>query len=272
MKDAGYNRGLAVARDGSLFAVSNGHTNMITVYSTVDASETVSFGGRGAGSGQFNEPFKLCTSPRDTLLVVDFGNKRVQEVTFSGVHIRYIGEGVFGDCIYGIACNDQHIAVTKYGGATPNRVLVFNYSTGELLRQFGPCGNGDGRIEHPTGVRFTPDNQHIIVVDTHYKNQRLSMFTVDGVWVKHIGVGVLGGGGMRYVDLGDVDFTTDGGIIVADYGNHRVCVFAADGVMTSSWGAEGTSDGQFKYPTALAVSGGKLFVLDSFSTRVQVFD
>jgi len=271
VKDAGYNRGLAVARDGSLFAVSNGHTNMITVYSTVDGAETVSFGGRGAGPGQFNlghfnMSSKLCITPRDTLLVADFGNQRVQEVTMAGVHIGDIGAGVFGEGICGIACNDELIVVTKYGGLTPNRVLVFNYSTGELLRQFGPGGRGDGQIGHPTGVRFTPDNQHIIVVDT-YSNNRLSMFTVDGVFVKHIGVGVLGSFGRC-----DVDFTADGRIIVADYCNHRVCVFAADGVMTSSWGSKGTSDGQFHYPTALAVSGDKLYVLDANSARVQVFD
>jgi len=239
---------------------------MITVYSTVDGSETVSFGGNGAGPGRFKRPMKLCITPRDTLLVADFGNKRVQEVTFSGVHIRYIGEGVFRGDIYGIACNDELIVVTKFIGAMPNRVLVFNYSTGELLRQFAAYGSGDGQIgQHPTGVRFTPDNQHIIVVDILY-NKRLSMFTVDGVFVKHIGVGVLGSGDC------DVDFTADGRIIVAEYCNHRVCVFAADGVMTLSWGTEGTSDGQFEYPTALAVSGDKLFVLDDFSARVQVFD
>jgi len=269
VKDAGDNAGigLAVARDGSLFAVSNAGTNMVTVYSTVDGSETVSFGGKGSGPGQFNRPQKLCITPRDTLLVAEYGrlNQRVQEVTFSGVHIRYIGVGVFGETIYGIACNDELIVVTKFGGATPNRVLLFNYSTGELLRQFAAFGSGGGHIAHSTGVRFTPDNQHIIVVDT-YSNNRLSMFTVGGVFVKHIGVGVLGGGPC------DVDFTADGRIIVADCRNHRVCIFAADGVMTSSWGTEGTSDGQFKYPTALAVSGDKLFVLDRCSGRVQVFD
>jgi len=238
---------------------------MLTVYSTVDGSETVSFGSSGDGPGQFDRPSMLCITPRDTLLVADFGNQRVQEVTFSGVHIRYIGEGVFGDGICGIACNDELIVVTKYGYTTPNRVLLFNYSTGELLRQFGPCGSGDGQMGYSAGVRFTPDNQHIIVVDTDY-SRRLSMFTVDGVFVKYIGVGVLGSGDC------DVDFTADGHIIVADDSNHRVCIFAADGAMTSSWGTEGTSDGQFKYPTALAVSRGKLFVLDEGSARVQVFD
>jgi len=262
VKDSWSNAGIAVTRDGSLFAVSNAGTNMITVYSIVDGSETVSFGGNGAGPGQFKQLSKLCITPRDTLLVADYGNQRVQEVTFSGVHIRDIGVGVFGDCIYGIACNGEHIAVTKFMGATPNRVLVFNYSTGELLRQFAALGSGDGQIAHSTGVRFTPDNQHIIVVDTYY-NSRLSMFTVDGVFVKHVGAGVLGGGPC------DVAFTADGRIIVADQHNHRVCVFAADGVMTSSWGS--TSNGQFKHPAALAVSGDKLYVLDRCSARVQLF-
>jgi len=266
VKDAWSNAGIAVTRDGSQLAVSNSYTHVITVYDTVDGSETVSFGGKGSGPGQFNRPFKLCITPRDTLLVADCGNQRVQEVTMAGVHVRYIGVGLFGDGICGITCNDEHIAVTKFIGATPNRVLLFNYSTGELLRQFAALGSGDGQIgQHPTGVRFTPDNQHIIVVDT-FNNKRLSMFTVDGVWVKHIGVGVLGGG------WSDVDFTADGRIIVADYWSHRVCIFAADGVMISSWGSRGSSDGQFEYPTALAISGDKLLVLDANSARAQVFD
>jgi len=265
VKDAIKNGGVAVTRDGSQFAVSNSGTNMVTVYSTADGSETVSFGGHGAGPGQFNLPSKLCITPRDTLLVADFGNQRVQEVTMAGVHIRDIGVGVFGEGICGIACNDELIVVTKYGDVTPNRVVVLNYSTGELLRQFAALGSGDGQIGYPTGVRFTPDNQHIIVVDTS-NNNRLSMFTVDGVWVKHIGVGVLRAGWC------DVDFTADGRIIVADFSNHRVCIFAADGVMTSSWGSKGTSDGQFEYLTALAVSGDKLFAMDCWSARVQVFD
>jgi len=51
---------------------------------------------------------------------------------------------------------------------------------------------------------------------------------VDGVFVKHIGVGVLRAGWC------DVDFTADGRIILADCGNNRVRIFAADGAMTSS--------------------------------------
>ena len=60
---------------------------------------------------------------------------------------------------------------------------------------------------------------------------------------------------------------------MADYGNHRICVFSADGSMLlRSWGSEGTGDGQFKYPTALAVRGSRLYVLDNSSPRVQVFE
>ena len=152
MKDAWSNAGIAVARDGSLFAVSNERTHMITVCDTASGSDTVSFGGKGAGPGQFNQPSKLCITPRDTLLVADYSNQRVQEVTFSGVHIRDIGVGVFRGDIWGIACNDELIVVTNYISHTPNRVLVFNYSTGELLRQFAALGSGDGQIAHSTGA------------------------------------------------------------------------------------------------------------------------
>ena len=62
---------------------------------------------------------------------------------------------------------------------------------------------------------------------------------------------------------------------MADIANHRVCVFSADGSqLVRSWGTKGTRRGQFRLPTALAVAGSHLYVLDgdSASARVQVFE
>ena len=71
----------------------------------------------------------------------------------------------------------------------------------------------------------------------------------------------------------DVEIAPSGEVIVADPRAHRVCVFSANGhTLLRTWGTEGTADGQFKEPTALALVGNKLFVLDRLSACVQVFE
>ncbi len=70
-----------------------------------------------------------------------------------------------------------------------------------------------------------------------------------------------------------MQFGPNGELLVADYDNHRVCVFRADGdTLLRTWGTRGTADGQFKYPTALALVDTKLLVLECDSARVQVFE
>ncbi len=85
--------------------------------------------------------------------------------------------------------------------------------------------------------------------------------------MKHIGAGLVADGHK------DVQFAPNGELLVADHSNHRVCVFSTDGnALLRTWGRFGTADGEFKYPTALALADSKLFVLDFGSARVQVFE
>ena len=94
----------------------------------------------------------------------------------------------------------------------------------------------------------------------------MSQFTVDGVFAKHIGAGVLVAGNK------DVVFSAGCAIVVADYGNHRICVFSRDGdVLLKTWGCQGYAAGQFYDPKVLAVSGPHLYVLDN-TGRVKVFE
>ncbi len=95
------------------------------------------------------------------------------------------------------------------------------------------------------------------------------MFRVsNGDFVKHIGADVVSDGRK------DVQFAPNGELIVADFNNHRVCVFSANGdTLLRTWGTRDSYVlGQFEYPTALALVDSKLFVLERGSRRVQVFE
>ncbi len=159
-------------------------------------------------------------------------------------------------------CNDT-LAV----GTSSGTIELLSYACGALIRCIGSSGSGPGQIGGQCeGLRFTPDGQFIVAAELY--NMRLSMFRVsDGGFVRHIGAGVVADGNK------DVLFAPNGELLVADYGNHRVCVFSADGdTLLRTWGEFGSADGQFECPTALAPVDSKLFVLDRDDTRVQVFE
>jgi DNA-binding beta-propeller fold protein YncE len=68
-----------------------------------------------------------------------------------------------------------------------------------------------------------------------------------------------------------VDETT-GSVYVADLGNDRIQKYTLNGGYQKSWGSEGTLDGEFDGPHAVAAAQGEVFVVDLGNNRVQVFD
>ncbi len=57
----------------------------------------LTFGSSGSEPLQFNSMLRVCFAVNGNLIVTDYGNKRLQEVTLEGGFVRCIGEGCFGD-------------------------------------------------------------------------------------------------------------------------------------------------------------------------------
>jgi hypothetical protein len=258
------NYGVAVTLDGLHLVVSNYDSHNISVHSMVTGGCITTFGRNGSAASQFDAPVRICATPRGTVIVSEVGNKRLQEITITGEHVRFIGEGLLdNDSVFGVCMHREFLAVGKHGENTDGCIVLFSYSSGALIRKFGSFGSSDGQVKNVTGLSFTPDGRHILVVDF---SPRLSMFTADGAFVETIGVGKIG--------LGCKDVLCSGSsIFVADQYNQRIRVFSADtGALIRTWGTKGQTDGQFMYPTALAAHKGKLFVLDFASPRIQIFE
>jgi 6-phosphogluconolactonase (cycloisomerase 2 family) len=264
---SGEKYGMVVTPNGRYMAVSYYDEHKVRMYrleadGTATLLHTV---GRksGAHPKQFRDPRKMCLTHDGHLLVCEYGNDRVQELTGLGEaeaqHLRFIP--VAG--ANAIALHGDTLAV----GTVRCTIELLSYASGALIRSIGSRGSGPGRIGgNCQGLRFTPDGQFIVAAECF--NERLSMFRVsDGGFVKHIGVGVVDDG------FKDVQFAPNGELLVADYGNHRVCVFDVDGdTLLRTWGTRGAADGQLEWPTALALVNSKLFLLVCNSGRVQVFE
>ena len=61
-------------------------------------------------------------------------------------------------------------------------------------------------------------------------------------------------------------------VYVADRDNNRIQKFTASGAFASTWGSQGSEDGQFEAPVGLAVDGsGNVYVVDQGNCRIQTF-
>ncbi len=185
-------------------------------------------------------------------------NNRVQRLTVAG---EYLNSLAVEDPI-SIAVHDDMVAVGTLDGS----IEIHSLATGEYIRRFGSRGDDPGWIGgYASGIsiRFTPDGTCVLVAE--HDNGRLSLFTVNGVFMKHIGAGLLANGNKN------VSFSACGEIIVADCDNHCICVFSPDGdTLIKTWGSQGTAAGQFYFPAALAISGSYLYVMDG--SCVEVFE
>jgi sugar lactone lactonase YvrE len=142
-----------------------------------------------------------------------------------------------------------------------DRIVAYNAS-GQLLRQWGTSGTGDGQFLHPIDV--VVDRQRGIVYVVDDERGDVQAFNRDGSFIRAFGTEIgdaAGGAGIG----------PNGGLFVASRGDNRVLLFAPDGSLGGFFGEQGTDAGQFEGPCDVAATASAAFVSDSGNGRVQRF-
>lgn len=251
------NFGLALLPRAGLLVVSDNNSHSLGVYACGDGAFVRRIGEHGAGPLQFDDPGRLAVSARGSLIVAEFGNVRLQEVTVEGSHVRMLA---LVDRPFAVACGEGIIVVGLHGASHPFHVLTYCDATGSLLGSYAPAGTTPGSVGCVTGLALA--SAGALVAEAG----RVSLFSPLWALERCVGVGQLGDGDVDVAWLGDDAF------VVADPSHHRVCVFRArDGALVESWGGKGTSPGCFVRPSGVAHHDGRLYVLDACTPRVQVF-
>jgi tripartite motif-containing protein 2/3 len=242
--------GVAVTVDGSTLLVSDygGGSHSIREYSIADGLQlrVVGAGTHGSGDLEFFRPRQVWVASDGFVFVADFMNHRVQVLTPTlDFHTSLCEPRLAGPV--GVCANADVIVVAEYA---EDRVTVLRRCDGAPLRRFGSKGGGDGQLDRPSGVCFVSDDRHVAV--TEVVQSRVSVFRVDGDFIRHVGVDVL-----RFP--AGVACSAFDELVVADRGNTRVVLFSSSGDVLATLGSAPFS--------GVVLSGGLIFAQDSTSGR-----
>ena len=259
-------RGVAVSDDGRI-VVSESDASIVSILSK---EEKKSFG-KGTNNITFNSNHGVVITDDGYILVVDYGNHRIQKISMDGQYVTSVGGNGNGPLQfsgpYGIAISPlkKRIYIADYGN---HRVQVLNPNL-TFCRSFGKNGTGNEEFKYPHDIAI--DSEGLVYV-TDYGNHRVQKFTHDGKYLSKFDQGHGSGPGQLSNPTG-IAVDNAGLVYVSENGNSRVSVFTSDGVFIRSFGKEGPNEDQFQNPYGAMTfdKDGFLYICDDSNKRLVLY-
>jgi RHS repeat-associated protein len=262
-------KGLAFDAEGKLW-VADTLNNRLQRFSA-EGTYLAQFGTAGPNSGQFSEPAGVAIDSAGNLWIADTGNNRVQEASATEF-IRQFGGDSSGP---GQLAAPAGLATDSEGNVwvadtSHNRIQVFD-SKGEFVRQFGAKGTGDGQFREPRAVAIDAAG-NAWVADTG--NRRLQKFNAKGEFLAKFSTVDEEAPTRRPQS---VAIAPSGHIWTVEFdalsgAGPKVKEWSTGGTLLSSFGSQGSGNGQMSSPLGIAVdASGNVWVADTGNNRVQAF-
>jgi DNA-binding beta-propeller fold protein YncE len=228
---------VAAAADGRTVWVADRGNHRVSVWVRSGNAwvNLTTFGSRGVGLGQLNNPSGIAVSPDgQTVWVLDLGNDRISVWKKSGAAwdnaATFGGRGDASDQFRvpgAIAVSDDGQTVLA-ADTNNDRIAVWTKSGGSWipLATFGSRGPGASQFRSPSGVAVSADGQIAWVVDTG--NNRIAVWTGSGNrWTSQTTFGSRGSRPNQFDGpLGVAVAADEQTVWVADTLNNRVSVWA----------------------------------------------
>ncbi len=212
---AGKPEGVWKLLDGRI-AVADTHYHRVVVFND-DGSVSQMFGTQGTGPGQFVFPVTIAQDPKGFIYVGEYGDRqRIQKFTLNGQYLTEFGQHGSKDGEFqrpsGVAWRDGLVYVVD---AFNDRIQVFE-DGGKFVRIIR-LPEKSSPLEYPYDIRLDRNNQ-IYVIEN--KAARLTVMKLDGTIVGRYGHP--GRGLDQFYQPWDLTILSDGRILIADTGNHRL--------------------------------------------------
>jgi hypothetical protein len=285
-----YPTDVAVDAAGNIYVADFGNKrvqqfNSSRVYQRTYGTTGVSY---VAANDRFYYPEGVAVGPDGSIYVVEGYGHRLVKLSEAGVPQWTVGaagqpgsDNAHFGYLYDVAVGPDGRIYTAEGWGTAHympganhRLQIFN-PDGSYYGSFGGYGSGNYQFDAPRGIAFD-HNGNLYIADTG--NHRVQIYNNQFVHVATLGVtGISGSDNTHFTNPFDVAVDSNGYIYVTDEGNDRVQVFDSNRqyVRTIGGGGTGNDFGHFSGwgPHHIAVdSQGRLYVVDSGNSRVQVFD
>jgi hypothetical protein len=118
-------------------------------------------------------------------------------------------------------------------------------------------GGGDGELRWPRGLCFIDDDRHIAVADS--LNNRVSVSSVDGQFIRHVGVGVL-------AETSDIACSTVDELVVTGSGSNRITVLSGSGDLIATLRVDGVCTGVAVHGSTVFAHGKAQCIVFAWST------
>ncbi len=271
-------RGLAVARDGTLYIADTGNHRILHVNAQGEVLQ--SWGAFAdvlqgdAPGGTFNEPWGIAVAPDGSVYVADTWNHRIQHFNARGDFLGMFGTYGTGDtptAFWGPRSVAVDLRGRVYVSDTGNKRIVVFDRQGEPIGAFGSAGYGPGQLNEPVGIAIGPDDT-VFVDDTW--NGRIQAFreTDPGIYDPVAEWNIEGWYGQSLDNKPYLAVSPDGHVCTSEPEGYRLLCFDQQGVFLTGWGDAGSAVTQFTLPTGLAFDReGHLWVADSGNDRVMRF-
>jgi DNA-binding beta-propeller fold protein YncE len=254
--------GIAVA--GNYVYVADSGNNRIERFNLA-GGETMEWGTKGSGAGQFSYPRGVAANASE-VLVADDDNHRIEKFDPSGAYQSAAGSqgtapGQFG-FPYGVALDA--VGNVYVADDLNHRVVKLNPELG-FVGTWGGYGTAPGQLAFPRAIASDPAGDTYVA---NTANDRIEVYDPEGRFLRTIGISARGPGQLT----GPRGLAADptGRLLVSDTVGSRVELFAPlSSTYIGQWTVAGGHDTSFVKPSGIGIDPrGSVFVADQGNERL----
>jgi DNA-binding beta-propeller fold protein YncE len=209
-------------------------------------------------------PISLAVDGQDNLYVVDRNSRTVLVYDSAGKFRRYLGKLRGGESYFD---SPAGIAIDRATGRIyvcdrRGQMILVMDKRGRLIRKIGNRGGGEGPGEFRLPSQVAVARSELFVLDSG--NTRIQVLDMAGHFLRAISLG--------YADYRTgLAVDTQGNIYLSDPALNQIQVFSHEGQILYTFDPSTIKGVDFSHPSGMWVAGRSLYVVDSQSNRVGLF-